>query len=52
MMQKTDSQKFLLRPSSSIQALKTLSDPLNGKGNLLDYEFPIKMLDNLIETEE
>jgi hypothetical protein len=25
---------------------------LNGKGNLLDYEFPIKILDNLIEVEE
>ena len=25
---------------------------MNGKGNLLDYEFPIKILDNLIEVEE
>jgi hypothetical protein len=25
---------------------------LNGKGNLLDYEFPIKILDNLIKNEE
>ena len=29
-----------------------LQDPLNGKGNLLDYDLPIKILDNLIQVEE
>ena len=41
-----------IRPSSSIAALHQLQDPLSGKGNLLDYDFPIKILDNLIEVEE
>ncbi len=50
---KSDSQRILpLRPQSSISALQSLSDPLNGKGNLLDYDFPIKILDNLIDVEE
>lgn len=52
LLQKSDSQKIRLRPSSSIAALNSLKDPLSGKGNLLDYEFPIKILDNLIQVEE
>jgi hypothetical protein len=51
-MQKSDSQKILVRPTSSISALHSLKDPLNGKGNLLDYKLPARLLDNLIDVEE
>ncbi len=52
LIDKSDSLKVRIRPSSSVQALQSLQDPLNGKGNLLDYDFPIKILDNLIKNEE
>jgi hypothetical protein len=52
LIDKTETQKLRVRPSSSVQALQSLQDPLSGKGNLLDYDFPIKILDNLIKNEE
>lgn len=52
LLKKSETMKVSVRPSSSVAALNCLADPLNGKGNLLDYEFPIKILDNLISVEE
>ena len=53
LLNRSDSQRIkLTRPSSSYAALKQLQDPLNGKGHLLDYDVPIKILDNLISAEE
>ena len=51
-IRRSDSQKIKVRPTSSIAALNSLREPLNGKGNLIDYEFPIKILDGLIQKEE